>query len=290
MGVKTKDVVARGLAAPEGPVLLPDGHVVFVEEMSGSISLFDGTEVRSIFQGPGSPNAVTLGTDGHFYFAQNGGVVGTWRAACPAIPGIQRIGPDGKVSYVATNIADFPIKAPNDLVFGPDGRLYFTDPAEPYDPTNRLEDGRLFAVGTSGDEMLLDVGKSYPNGLAFLPDGRLVWVETYERNVCILEEGRRRLLCQLPEGHLPDGLDVALDGRMYITTVTSHGLTVVSPEGAILEVIRLDSDALPTNCCFDGNALWVTDFGEGWADRVTTGRLWRVETDAQGKPQTPGRI
>ena len=98
------------------------------------------------------------------------------------------------------------------------------------------------------------------------------------------------MLCQLPKNHLPDGLDVAVDGRMFITTVTSHGLTVVSPGGEILELLYLDDDALPTNCCFDGNVLWVTDFSVSWAEKHDTGRLWRVETDAEGKRQYPGKI
>ena len=85
------------------------------------------------------------------------------------------------------------------------------------------------------------------------------------------------------------GLDVAQDGRLFITTVASHGITVVSPEGAILDFMYLDDDALPTNCCFDGKVLWVTDFSLGWQEGVT-GRLWRVETDAEGKPQTPGAL
>ena len=285
-----KTVVAGGLAAPEGPVLLPDGRIAFVEQIRGRVSVFDGSQVGMISESPGSPNAVTLGADGHLYAAQNGGVVGPWRSQPRAIPGIQRVRMDGSVEYVATEIAGFATKAPNDLVFGPDGRLYFTDPAEAYDPAGRSEHGRLFVLDGHGGEMLLDVGCSYPNGLAFLPDGRLVWVETYEREVCVLEEGQRRVLCQLPEHHLPDGLDVAEDGRMFITTVASRGITVVSPEGTIVDFIYCDTEALPTNCCFDGRVLWVTDFGDGWAEKHATGRLWRIETDAMGKPQQPGRI
>jgi gluconolactonase len=285
-----KRIVATGLAAPEGPVLLPDGRIAFVEQMRGRVSVFDGSRVDIISESPGSPNAVTLGADGYLYAAQNGGVVGPWRSSPRAAPGIQRIGINGVVEYVATEVGGFATKAPNDLVFGPDGRLYFTDPAEPYDPIAKSEHGRLFVLDSRGGEMLLDVGFSYPNGLAFLPDGRLVWVETYEREVCVLEEGRRRVLCKLPENQLPDGLDVALDGRMFIATFASHGITVVSPNGKIVDFIYFDSDALPSNCCFHGRTLWVTDFGNGWAEKITTGRLWRVETDAEGKPQQPGRI
>jgi gluconolactonase len=283
-------VVATGLAVPEGPVLLPDGSIAFVEQVRGRVSLFDGTKVRTIAEFPGSPNAVTFGSDGYLYAAQNGGVVGAWRSDPRATPGIQRIAFDGTVEYVATSVDGLPTQAPNDLVFGPDGRLYFTDPAEGYDPACRAAQGRLFAIGQGRDEMVLDVGTSYPNGLAFLPDGRLVWVETYEREVCVLEDRKRRLICRLPEHHLPDGLDVATDGRLFITTVTSHGITVVSPDGEIVELLYLDELALPTNCCFDGNALWVTDFSVGWDKNHETGRLWRIETDAIGKKQIPGQI
>jgi sugar lactone lactonase YvrE len=98
---------------------------------------------------------------------------------------------------------------------------------------------------------------------------------------------RRR---QLPEGQRPDGLDIAADGRLFIATVISHGITVVSSEGEVLDVIVLDNQALPTNCCFDDNALWVTDFGVDWRQGAPIGRLWRIETDAVGRPQYRGRL
>lgn len=287
--IRHKEVVVTGLAAPEGPALLADGRLAFVEQMRGRVSLFDGNGVSVFSESAGSPNAVIAGADGCLYAAQNGGVVGDWRAAQRAAPGLQRILPDGAVEYVCTEGGEFPMKAPNDLVFGPDGRLYLTDPAEGYNPTGRSERAHLFAVGDTGAEMLLDVGLSYPNGLAFMTDGRLVWVETYERDVCVLEDGRRRKLCQLPENHLPDGLDVAQDGRLFITTVATHGVTVLSPDGEILDLLYLDDQALPTNCCFDGNVLWVTDFAIGWENQFV-GRLWRVETDAIGRPANLGAL
>ena len=40
-------------------------------------------------------------------------------------------------------------------------------------------------------------------------------------------------------------------------------------------------EVLPTKCCFDGNVLWVTDFALGRREKITTGRLWRIETDAR---------
>jgi len=125
-----KDVIATGLEVPEGPVVLPDGRIAFVEQVRGQVSVHDGTEGRA-------------------------------------------------VEYVTTDVAGQPLLAPNDLCFGADGRLWFTDPGHPYDPLRRGANGRLIAIGRGRDEIVADVGPVYCNGLAFGVDGRLVWVESY---------------------------------------------------------------------------------------------------------------
>lgn len=278
-----REIMATGLEVPEGPVGLPDGRIAFVQQVLGMVSAFDGIGVSTISVGPGAPNAVTYGPDGFLYAAQNGGVVDDWRAEVPATPSIQRISLAGEVTTVTTQVAGIPLQAPNDLVFGPDGRLYFTDPSEPYDPNDRRATNRLFALGVDGGEILIELPPSYTNGLAFTPDERLIWVESYSRAVCVLEEGKRVLLCTLPEGHVPDGLTVAADGRLFITTSASHGITIVDPTGQILDHLFLDDQAIATNCCFVGTDLWVTDFGVGFRAGNQRGRLWRLETDAVGQ-------
>ena len=176
-----------------------------------------------------APNAVTLGSDGMLYAAQNGGVVGEWRSRAPCAPAVERISLDGSIETLIHEVAGVKLGAPNDLVFGPDGRLYFTDPGEPYNPLARHATNRLFAVGHAGGEVLLELEPAYTNGIAFTVEERLCWVESYDRHVCLLVEGQRRVLCQLLEDHVPDGLDVANDGRLFIATLTSHGITVVPP-------------------------------------------------------------
>ena len=278
----SKEVVAWGLEVPEGPVVLGPGRVAFVEQMLGRVSLYDDGTVSVVAQGPGSPNSIVLGSDGELYAAQNGGAVGFWPPENLCTPGIQRIELDGSIEEVATSVAGVAFGAPNDLVFGPDGRLYVTDPGERYDRGNRAAVNRLFALGHDGGETLLEVAPVYINGLGFTTDGVLCWVESYDRHVCLLVDGSRQLLAQLPPLHVPDGLDVAEDGRLFITTVTSHGIDIVSRHGELLELLYLDDEALPTNCCFEGSTLWVTDFGTDHQRERGRGRLWRVETDAIG--------
>jgi sugar lactone lactonase YvrE len=81
----------------------------------------------------------------------------------------------------------------------------------------------------------------------------------------------------------------AEDGRLFVCTTISGGVTVVSPTGEILEEIRLGEHA--TNCIFDGSTLYVTATKVPDLDAdQRTGTLWRVETDATGLALRPGQL
>ena len=283
------EIVAKHLGFPEGPVLLPDGRVAFCEQTKSRVSVFDGSSVEPLADTAGSPNGAALGGDGNLYLAQNGGVVGDWNAEVMIVPGIQRAGLNGAVEDLRNEVGGTPLVAPNDICFGPDGRLYFTDPAHGYDPANRAADGIICAIDSHGGQVVANRGPVYTNGLGFMPDGRLVWVESYERHVCVIENGKVRTLCQLPENHLPDGFAVAGDGRIFIATFLSHGITMIGPDGEYLGLIELDGNALPTNCAFDGDTLYVTDVS-GYPGDWHEGRLWRVQTNAKGMTMHAGVI
>jgi gluconolactonase len=285
-----REVVADSLSVPEGPVLLPDGRIAFVELTAARVSTYGAGGVGVLTRHAGSWNGLALGNDGCVYAAQNGGVAGSLRALEPTTPGIERTTLSGVVDTVVIEVEGRPLKAPNDVTFGPDGRLWFTDSGEAFNLDHPSRGSRILAVGGGDGEVVVTLPPVYANGLGFLIDGRLAWVESYERHLCVLENGARRVLCQLPDGHRPDGFAVATDGRIFIATVVSHGITVVSPQGELLDHLVLDDRALPSNCCFDGSDLWVTDFGVGWQSGTPTGRLWRVETDTSGQPLGSGRL
>jgi gluconolactonase len=199
---------------------------------------------------------------------------------------------DGDVRVVRTTFGGVVAVAPNDLAFGPDGRLWFTDPAHGYAPGTSGVPGRLFAVG-AGDagELVLQLDVCYCNGIGFLPDGSLAWTESYGRVICRLDEhGRRQELCRLPDGHVPDGFAVAADGRLFVATVSSGGVTVVSPEGAVIDHLPCGDGSLVTNCCFVGSDLAVTDFGPDHRSDPDGGALWLVGTDAVGLPLHAGAL
>jgi gluconolactonase len=287
-----REIAAGQLAFPEGPVVLGSGRVAVCEQFASRISVFDGGRMEVWCETGGSPNGAALGGDGCLYVAQNGGVVGNWRAELPLTPCIQRVWPDGSCETLCEAVGADRLFAPNDLCFGPDGRLYFTDPAHGYNPSARGEDGRIYALspqGRSADVLIIRLAPVYCNGIGFTADRRLVWVESYDCRVCTLEEGHDRLLCTLPAGHVPDGFAIAADGRLFIATLFSAGITVIGPDGEYLEHIPLEEDSCPTNCAFEGNVLWVTDAGD-FGHEQRGGRLWRLDTDATGLPLHVGSL
>jgi sugar lactone lactonase YvrE len=83
---------------------------------------------------------------------------------------------------------------------------------------------------------------------------------------------------------------IAADGRLFVCTTTSGGLTVLSPEGELLEEITIGNNA--TNCIFDGPTLYVTATKVDYLDASDRGgTFWSVETDATGPlPLISGKL
>ena len=289
---KPIETLAAGLGHPEGPDVLLDGRIVMVETYTGKILAWSAERgLHDYAVCGGGPNACMLGSDGAVYITQNGGTAGAWKAEVMGVPSIQKAWPDGRVEEVAAEVAGIRLQAPNDLTFGPDGRLYFTDPAD-YLPDDRRP-GRVFALDPDGTgELLEEVPAAYPNGITAEPDGSVVWVESYERGVYRRRPGSRsEQIAQLPEGHIPDGLKVAANGDLWVTAFMAGGVDILAPDGKHKDF--LETGGVPLNCVFHEGALIITDFGdvtENITDAPMDGRLWRVDVGVQGLPLFRGAI
>jgi gluconolactonase len=306
-------LLASGLGFPEGPVVTGHGRVVFCDGNAGALLVYDGLvydglvsdgSVSVYARTGGSPWGAVLGSDGAIYVTQGGNVPGSGDTS--AVSGIQRVHPDGTAELLVSQVAGYPLYGPNDLAFGPDGRLWFTESGSETDLRFAVRaPGRLFAVGPSpvgpapggpspgdssaGGEMLLELPGVYPNGIAFDAEQRLYWTESRSGRILRLENGEAVTFCQLPDGHVPDGMAFAADGRLFVATTVSRGVTIISPDGAVLGDIYLGEYA--TNCAFDGPDLYVTATRETGIDAAQrTGTFWRVETDATGLDLIPGRL
>ena len=292
-GWSKPESMTSGLGWPEGPTVLPDGRLVFVDSYLSQITAIGADRVpRRYAYTAGAPNSCVLGNDGALYVCQNGGTVGPWRAAEMVDASIQRVREGGKPEVLITHVEGIKLNGPNDLCFMPDGSLVFSDPGT-YNPKNPDPSyiHRLLPDG-SAQVVIAFPTPVFPNGVAAEADGSIVWDESYTGRVGrIRPNGKIEDLGRLPGPNpVPDGLKVGADGRLYVTDIVAKGLHVLAPDGRPEGFITCA--VAPTNCVFDGEILWVTDAGilATSAEPSSEGRIWRLHVAGGGSPTWKGRI
>jgi gluconolactonase len=286
-------LLAEPLAHPEGPDTLENGDIIMVETWTGKIKIFQtgkGLSDHAITYG--GPNACTLGSDGCIYVTQNGGRWNNWMADRLSPPGIQRVSPSGRVETVVDRVDGIECCAPNDLCFGMDGRLYFTDPVGWPAKIDRRP-RHVFAIDSDGKgEVIAELGEVFPNGIAADLQGGILWGETISRYIKRKRPGKDiEILARLPEGHMADGMKFDSSGHLWITTVKGGGFDVLDPETGDMEFVSCPH--YPLNCVFAGETLIVTDKGL-WDDKsldvARDGRLIGLHVGISGQPLYRGQL
>lgn len=192
---------------------------------------------------------------------------------------------DGSITVIADRYDGKRLNSPNDLVFGPNGDLYFTDP--PYglpgtfdSPSKELDFNGVYRVAPDGAVALLTAELSAPNGIAFSPDGGTLYVansgpDHFWMAYPVLEDG------SLGEGRTfakpsergpgaPDGLKLDTDGNLFATG--PGGVHVFAPDGTLLGRVLT---GVPT-----GNVAWG---GDGSVLYIAANHgLLRVRTTTRG--------
>ena len=254
-------MVATGVDFCEGPVWTRNGRLVFTSIDGGRLYELgsEGLSVRA--ETGGGPNGLAEGRGGALYVAQNGGSSrAEGRTSSAAEPGIQRVEGE-RVAYLARGL-----DAPNDLCFGPDGRLYFTDPRGLAASGDR-KPGRVYALAEGGEPELLAEGPAYTNGIAFGPDAAELYVaETLRQRVLLYRVrdgslGEPTEFCSTEPG-FPDGLCFDEEGTLYVAATLAHEVQVFDRQGSRTERLPCGKDSMPTNCCFggaEGKTLFVTE-------------------------------
>ncbi len=139
------------------------------------------------------------------------------------------ITPDGKYRILADHYAGKKLNSPNDVIVGPDGALYFTDPTLDLVAGEKQEipfQG-VYRLDANGSLQLLTKDLTQPNGLAFSPDGKHFYVDDSEkRNIRVYDVAadktlsNGRIFGEEPGGKgdgVPDGIKVDKDGDLFVT-------------------------------------------------------------------------
>jgi gluconolactonase len=271
---------------------MPDGSVIVVEMFGPRLTRLhpDGRQ-QTVGEIPGGPNGAAKGPGNLVYVCNNGA-----RFTEMAIDGICIPGPcttkaylggriqtvdlsTGQVTDLYTECEGRPLWAPNDLVFDGHGGFYFTDYGLIDDEKRISHLSGIYYAKNDGSGISEVVFPAHePNGIGLSPDGsKLYWSETWNGRIMqrdVAAPGQlipvsmvdaSACLYGFPGFQLLDSLAVDGDGNVCVATLINGGISVVTPDGKLIEFVAT-GDMLTTNICFGGDDLttaYITASGTG---------------------------
>jgi gluconolactonase len=265
------DTVGKGFGFTEGPVWDPAGFLYVSDEEQNKIYKLSLDGKKSELIALGDPDGSTYDRE-HLLID-----------CASVLRAIIRISPDGKYETLADRFEGKKFNSPNDVVLGPDGALYFTDPTLDLVKGEKQELGfqGVFRLDAKGKVTLLTKELSQPNGLAFSPDGKKFYVDDSEqRNIRVYDfhaDGslsNGRVFGEEPGGKddgVPDGIKLDSKGNLYVTGPS--GIWIWDSQGRHLGTIVVPEQ--PANLAWGGpqlSTLYIT----------ATASVYRLETSAKG--------
>lgn len=228
------ETVGSGFGFTEGPVWDAQGFLYVSDE--------ETNKIFKLYPDHHHEDVVSLGDpDGNTYDPRHRLI-----DCASVLRAIIAVAPDGKYTVLADRYEGKRFNSPNDVVTGPDGALYFTDPTLDLvkGEKQELPFQGVFRLAGDGKVTLLIKDLAQPNGLAFSPDGRKLYVDDSERkDIHVYDVGRGgtvsngRLFAKMDGPGVPDGMRVDKTGNLYVTG--PYGVWIFDPSGKHLGTIVL---------------------------------------------------
>jgi gluconolactonase len=265
--------VAGGFKFLEGPLWRPAGALWFSDLVGNVVHQWtpDGKVTDVLNPGGYDGNDAPAGA----YIGPNGMAAGPDNSVILCQHGnrrIVRIASDMKITTLVDRFEGKRINSPNDVVYMPDGSLYFTDPPfglpkQNDDPAKELKFNAVFRFNKGKlQPVIKDI--ALPNGIAFSPDYKTLYISNSEANrrlwmrYDVAADGtvsNARIFADAsfsPDPGVPDGIKVDSAGNVY--AAGPGGVWVFSPDGKHLGTIK--TPETPSNCAWgdDGKSLYIT--------------------------------
>jgi gluconolactonase len=235
--------VAGGFGFTEGPVWDPHGFLYVSDEEKNRLSrVYPDGRVETVLN-IGDPDGSTLDAEGRLV------------TTASVLRAIIQVDANGQYKVLADKFDGKKLNSPNDIILGPDGALYFTDPTLdlPKGEKQELPFQGVYRLDKDGSVRLLTSDLVQPNGLAFSPDGKRLYIDDTKRreirvyDVSLSAELKNGRLFGKEEGRggVPDGMRVDVKGNLFVTG--PGGIWVWDPEGNHLGTILLPESAANLN-------------------------------------------
>ena len=263
--------VATGFGFTEGPMWDPAGFLYVSDETINKIF--------RVYPDGKKEEVIALGDPDGNTFDRKHRLID----CASVLRAIIEVTPDGKYKILADRYEGKKLNSPNDVIVGPDGALYFTDPTLDLVKGEKQEISfqGVYRLDESGNLRLLTKDLTQPNGLAFSPDGKHFYVDDDEsRNIRVYDVApdgtlaNGRIFGEEPgekDDGVPDGIKVDQKGNLFITG--PKGIWVWDAKGNHLGTIVMPEQ--PANLTWgdkDYRTLYIT----------ATTSVYRLETKTQG--------
>ncbi len=251
----TMQKVAGDFGFLEGPVWDERGFLYVSDEVANKIFRVFPDGRKEEFLSIGDPDGSTFDKNGRFV------------STASVLRAIIAVEGDGKYQVLADKFEGRKFNSPNDIVLGPDGALYFTDPTLdlPKGEKQEIPFQGVFRLGSDGSVRAIIRDLEAPNGLAFSPDGKRLYVDdTKRREIYVYEVAAdggvtngRLFAKEEGSGGVPDGMRVDVKGNLFATGPL--GVWVWDPDGSHIGTIVVPET--PANLAFgdaDYQTLYLT--------------------------------
>jgi gluconolactonase len=162
---------------------------------------------------------------------------------------IIRLSADGKsFETVVDHYQGKKLNTPNDIVIGPDGAIYFTDPTidMTHDQQQELPPS-VYRIGADNRMSLLTTELKAPNGLAFSPNGKYLYIDDddsmkirryrFHKNGMISDGMDFADMTDPEKRGVPDGMKVDVKGRLFVSGPT--GVWVWNSKGVHIGTVQM---------------------------------------------------
>ena len=277
------ETLAGGFNATEGP-MWREGKLWVSDQRNDQIIALDAKGNKTVIAdntGWQYDPAIVVNQGPNAQVPDKGGAVLVMRQG---FRDVSRFTRDGKFISVISTFEGKRLNSPNDMVYAPDGTLFFTDPAYSLPggmngPNSELHFEGVFSY-KDGKLQAAVKDLTRPNGIAVSPDGKTLYVSTGSPSPRIkaydiqtdgtVSNGRDFYIWPLAPGQRGgvDGMKIDVWGDLWAVGV--GGVSVITKDGKNLGLIQIAGHTA-SNVAFGGPDNKTVFFtGGNWVYRIQT--------------------